>query len=99
MWNTDNYLYAKDEGKRLYQSHPWVMGVRKNGTAFDVLIDNTWKLKIELSNPITVVQDGPASRVIIVERDNPSDLVKAFAKLKGTIDMPPLWALGYQQCH
>jgi alpha-glucosidase len=74
------------------------LGVRKDGTAFGILIDNTWKLTIELNNPIKVIQGGPASRVIIVERDNPLDIVKILAKLTGTIDMPPLWALGYQQC-
>ena len=33
LWNTDNYAYHKADGKRLYQSHPWVMGVRPDGTA------------------------------------------------------------------
>ena len=27
LWNTDNYGYGKDNGQRLYQSHPWVLGV------------------------------------------------------------------------
>ncbi len=31
LWNTDNFCYSKDGGKRLYQSHPWIMGVRKDG--------------------------------------------------------------------
>ncbi|MCF8352183.1 MAG: alpha-glucosidase, partial [Bacteroidales bacterium] len=27
MWNTDNYAYGTADGKRLYQSHPWIMGL------------------------------------------------------------------------
>ena len=34
LWNTDTGAYGVDGGKRLYQSHPWVMGVRRDGTAF-----------------------------------------------------------------
>ena len=28
MWNTDNGMYRVDGGSRLYQTHPWVLGVR-----------------------------------------------------------------------
>ena len=39
MWNTDNGMYRVDGGTRLYQTHPWVLGVRPDGTAFGVLFD------------------------------------------------------------
>ena len=39
LWNTDTGAYGVDGGKRLYQSHPWVMGVRRDGTAFGILFD------------------------------------------------------------
>jgi hypothetical protein len=40
LWNTDNYCYQKAEGKRLYQSHPWVIGVRPDGSASGTLYDD-----------------------------------------------------------
>ena len=43
LWNTDTGAYGVDGGTRLYQSHPWVMGVRRDGTAFGVIFDSTWK--------------------------------------------------------
>lgn len=46
LWNTDNGAYGTDEGKRLYQTHPWVMGVRKDGTAFGVIFDSSWKSEL-----------------------------------------------------
>jgi alpha-glucosidase len=97
LWNTDNYAYKREDGRQLYQSHPWVMAVRKDGSAYGILIDNTWKQKITLTNPIVIESDGPASRIIVIERNSPQELVMALADLTGTMEMPPLWALGFQQ--
>lgn len=97
LWNTDNYGYSKGDGKRLYQSHPWIMGVRPDGSSFGIIADNTWKQTINLSNPITITSEGPAFRVIVIERENPQELMKALGSLTGTMELPPLWTLGYQQ--
>lgn len=97
LWNTDNYAYKREDGRQLYQSHPWIMAVRKDGSAYGILIDNTWKQKITLTNPIEIESDGPAARIIVIERESPQDLVKALAELTGKMEMPPLWALGFQQ--
>lgn len=98
LWNTDNFKYALDQGKRLYQSHPWVLGVNKDGSAFGVIADNTWKQEIDLSDSIRFISEGPAFRVIIIQRPTPQEVVKELANLVGKMEMPPLWALGYQQC-
>jgi len=98
LWNTDNYKYSLAEGKRLYQSHPWVLGVNADGTAFGVIADNTWKQEIDLSDSIRFISDGPAFRIIIIKRNSPQEVVKELANLTGKIEMPPLWSLGYQQC-
>ena len=97
LWNTDNYCYQKAGGKRLYQSHPWIIGVREDGSAFGIIADNTWKQSFDLKEPITIVSDGPPFRIIVIERDSPQELVKTLAELTGKIELPPLWALGYQQ--
>ena len=41
LWNTDSSTYAVAHGRRLYQSHPWVLGVRLDGTAFGIIFDTT----------------------------------------------------------
>ena len=97
LWNTDNFKYMADNGKRLYQSHPWVLGVNRNGSAFGVIADNTWKQQIDLSDSIRFISEGPAFRVIIIERNSPQEVIKELANLIGKMEMPPLWALGYQQ--
>jgi len=98
LWNTDNYKYSLAEGKRLYQSHPWVLGVNSDGSAFGVIADNTWKQEIDLSDSIRFISDGPAFRVIVIQRNSPQEVIQALAGLIGKMDMPPLWSLGYQQC-
>ena len=98
LWNTDNFKYSLAEGKRLYQSHPWVLGVNSDGTAFGVIADNTWKQQIDLSDSIRFISDGPAFRVIVIKRNSPQEVIKELTNLIGRMDMPPLWSLGYQQC-
>ena len=97
LWNTDNYKYQVDSGKRLYQSHPWVLGVNSDGTAFGIIADNSWKQMIDLSDSIRFMSDGPAFRVIVIQRNSPQEVIKELANLTGKMEMPPLWALGYQQ--
>ena len=98
LWNIDTPAYGVDGGTHLYQSHPWVMGVRADGTAFGIIADNTWRQTIRTDRDVVFESQGPAFRVVIIERDSPRQLMQALADLTGHMEMPPLWALGYQQC-
>ena len=97
LWNTDNPTFGVDNGKRLYQSHPWIMGVRSDGTAFGIIADHTWKQSFAITNPITITSDGPGFRVIVIERNSPQELIKVLSDLTGKIELPALWTLGFQQ--
>lgn len=98
LWNTDSPAYREDNGRRLYQSHPWVLGVRKDGSAFGFLADSTWRAEMDLKSGIEFTSDGPLFPVILIERGTPQEVLQALAKLTGTIPLPPKWSLGYQQC-
>jgi len=100
LWNTDNGAYGTDSGKRLYQTHPWVIGVRKNGTAFGILFDSQWKSTLTTnSDKVSFnTEGGTPFRVFVIDRSSPQEVVKGLAELTGTMEMPPRWALGYQQC-
>ena len=98
LWNVDTPAYSVDGGTHLYQSHPWVMGVRPDGTAFGLIADNTWKMTIETDSDVRFESEGPAFRVIAIEADTPQLLLQQLADLTGHMEMPPLWSLGYQQC-
>ncbi len=99
LWNTDNGGYTRDRGRRLYQSHPWIMGVRPDGRAFGFLADTTFHAEIKTTDVlIDFVSDGPAFPVIIVEQSSPQEVMRSLGKLIGTMPLPPRWALGYHQC-
>jgi alpha-glucosidase len=98
LWNTDNYNYGKDGGRRLYQSHPWILGVFPNGSAFGVIFDSTWKSELDCNEAITFTAEGPGFPVIVIERSTPAGVLQALADLTGRMELPPRWALGYQQC-
>ena len=99
LWNTDNYNYHKDGGRRLYQSHPWVLGVRPDGSAFGVLFDTTWKATLQTNaDGIVFESTGGPFRTAVIDRESPQAVVRALAELTGKMPLPPKWALGFHQC-
>lgn len=99
LWNTDTGAYSVEGGKRLYQTHPWVMGVRKDGTAFGIIFDSTWKSElITNSNQIRFNSEGALFKVYIIDRSSPQEVLKGLSELTGTIKLPARWTLGYHQC-
>ena len=90
MWNTDNGMYRVDGGARLYQTHPWVLGVRPDGTAFGVLFDSFCKAELVTnSDKIEFKTEGAPFRTYIIDRESPQAVLKGLAELTGTISMPP----------
>lgn len=99
LWNTDSGAYSVDNGKRLYQSHPWVMGVRPDGTSFGILFDTPYKAKLTTTDErINFETEGELFRIFVIDRESPQAVIKGLAELIGTMPMVSRWALGYQQC-
>ncbi len=96
-WNTDAYGWGRGDPS-LYQSHPWVLAVRADGSAYGVLADTPERCLIDLSRGIRFEAAGPAFPVIIVEGATPQLVVQALGALTGVMPLPPRWALGYHQC-
>ncbi|HPF70717.1 MAG TPA: glycoside hydrolase family 31 protein [Candidatus Krumholzibacteria bacterium] len=96
-WNTDAYAWHT-QSLSLYQSHPWVLAVRPDGTAFGVLADTPQRCLIDLRAGIRFEANGPEFPVLVVEGDSPQAVVRKLAGLIGTMPLPPRWALGYHQC-
>jgi len=86
-----------ERSKSLYQAHPWVLAVRGDGSAFGVLADTTYRLEIDLREGIQLTCSEPFP-VIVIEGASPQEVVRRLAGLTGRIELPPRWALGYQQC-
>lgn len=98
VWATDTAGWSTDNLHRMYQAHPWVLGVRPDGTAFGILFDSTYRGSLTTgTNLITFETLGPLFRVFIIDRGSSQEVLQGLAELIGTMRMPPLWALGYHQ--
>jgi len=98
LWNTDSFGYTI-ETPSLYQSHPWVLGVRADGTAFGLLIDTTFRAEISLEGGVALVAaEGIAPAVYLLEGPSPEAVLEELAALIGTTPLPPRWAFGFHQC-
>ena len=95
-WTSDNPGYT-DQDEGLYQAHPWVLALAPDGSARGVLALTTHIVEIDLRGELVFRSTGPAFDVIVIEGDSPQAVLRALADLVGTIDMPPRWALGFQQ--
>ena len=97
-WNTDAFGYS-EESPSLYQSHPYVLGVRRDGSAFGVICSTTYPTEIDLSAGIRFRTRSPLpAPIVVIERPSPQDVVSTLAELTGFMPLPPRWALGYHQC-
>jgi alpha-glucosidase len=96
-WNFDAYGWGGND-LSLYQSHPWVLAVRADGTSYGVLADTPYRCLIDLRGGIRFEAEGPAFPVYVVTGEDPAAVMRGLAGLVGTMPLPPLWALGYHQC-
>ncbi len=101
LWNHDAYGYD-DKTPHLYQSHPWVLGVRADGSSFGIIFDSTYRQVISMpptsGGDIKTVVDGREFPVVIIERATPQEVVTTLATLTGTMPLPPKYTIGYHQC-
>jgi len=99
IWNTDTAGWSTDNLRRMYQAHPWVLGVRPDGTAFGVLFDSSSKASLTTgTNRIVFKTHGPMFRTFVIDRASPQAVLQGLAQLIGTMPLPPEWSLGYHQC-
>jgi alpha-glucosidase len=95
-WTRDAFGYD-ERAANLYQAHPWVLCVRPDGSAFGVVIETTWRFTVHLIDHLLVEVEGPPPAITVVEGDDPGAVVTALTSLTGRIELPPRWALGFQQ--
>ena len=102
IWTTDCFGY-EESMPSLYQAHPWVLGVRRDGSAFGVIHETTHQGVVDLRDGILfaaryTTRDTQSPGVTILEGDSPQQVLRQLALLTGRMPMPPRWALQFQQC-
>ena len=97
LWTLANTKY--EHPTRNYQAHPYVMGVRTDGTSFGIIACSTYWGQIEIHQGLVVFTfDGPAFPVLIFEGNSPQAVVEMLGTHTGTTDLPPKWSIGFHQC-
>ena len=103
LWNTDAYEYGERETP-MYQSHPYVLAVRPDGSALGLLADTFRRGTIAIAGEedrgpsVELAFEGEPFALFALAGEHPRDATRALAALVGRIALPPLWALGYHQC-
>jgi len=100
MWGSDTYAYGEDTDP-LYKNIPFFIG-HHHGQAYGIFFDNTHRSFFdfgkERSDVCSFWAQGGHMNFFFITGPRVSDVVKRFAQLTGTPELPPLWALGYHQC-
>ena len=100
MWNTDTYAY--DAGTDpIYASIPFFM-VMRAGRAHGLFLDNTWRTTFDIGHEsaglLAMGAESGELDYYFIDGPSPKDVIGRYTKLTGRMPLPPLWALGYQQC-
>lgn len=100
LWSTDTYAFEKGRDP-LYRNIPFYIGLHQ-GVSYGLFFDNTFRSHFDFgsenSGLVNFWADGGEMQYYYIHGPHMMDVVKRYSNLTGTHEMPPLWALGYQQC-
>ncbi|WP_051286930.1 glycoside hydrolase family 31 protein [Algoriphagus mannitolivorans] len=99
-WNTDYFAYGVGDDP-LYLSIPFYLGIHDAGS-YGIFLDNTHKTVFNFGASTNrfiyfSAEDGDME-YYFVHYPTPAAIIEAYTRLTGRMQMPPKWALGFQQC-
>ncbi|AWW32336.1 glycoside hydrolase family 31 [Echinicola strongylocentroti] len=99
-WNTDYFAYGVNDDP-LYMSIPFYIGIHGE-RAYGIFFDNTHKTTFNFgaSNrrfSYFSAEDGDMDYYFL-QGNTVAEIISGYTSLTGKMSMPPLWALGFQQC-
>lgn len=100
MWNTDTYTHDSSTDP-LYVSVPFFM-VMQQGRTHGIFLDNTWRSFFDVGHDypglLTFGANGGDLDYYFINGPDPKSVIERYTALTGHMPLPPLWALGYNQC-
>ncbi len=99
-WNTDRFAYGP-EADPLYATIPFYIGLH-HGLAYGIFFDNSHKSHFNFgaSNDrfsSFSADSGEMNYYFMFESSLPG-IINEYTTLTGTIELPPRWSIGFQQC-
>jgi alpha-glucosidase len=100
MWNSDTFAY--DAGTDpMYVSVPFYL-IMRDGRAHGIFLDNTWRSFFNIGHEqeglLNFGAAGGELNYYFINGPDPKKVVERYTELTGRMPLPPLWALGYNQC-
>ncbi|NWF68756.1 MAG: DUF4968 domain-containing protein [Chloroflexi bacterium] len=99
-WNTDSVDYERDSDP-LYYCVPFYLGVH-DSAAYGLFWDNSFRGLTDIghtsADELRFESEGGELRYYLFAATDPRRILARYTELTGRIALPPLWALGYQQC-
>ena len=100
MWNSDVPFYSKVQDP-LYVTLPFFMGIREK-KAYGIFFDNTYKSTFCMGAGndrfYWFGADGGEMDYYFIYGPEMKKIITSYTEITGRMKLPPLWALGYQQC-
>ena len=99
-WNTDNPRYGPNDDP-LYVTIPFYIGMH-NSLVYGIFMDNSHRSRFNFgaSNDrfSSFSADDGEMDYYFIHAPSVAGILEQYTHLTGRMNMPPLWALGYQQC-
>lgn len=99
MWNTDMPFYTKEQDP-LYVSIPFFIGLR-NHKAYGIFLDNTYRSFFNMgAGNDRFFWFGAIKGELdyyFIQGPEIKKIISSYTDLTGKMELPPLWALGFQQ--
>jgi alpha-glucosidase len=99
-YGTDAYGFQKDTDP-LYRNIPFYYGLHR-GKAYGIFFDNTFRTIFdfgkERENVTSFWARGGEMTYYFIYGPELLKVAEGYTSITGTAELPPLWALGYQQC-
>lgn len=100
MWNSDTPAYDASTDP-LYVSIPFFMVLRR-GQAHGIFLDDTWRTSFDVGRErpdlLTFGAVGGDINYYFINGPDPKKVIERYTALTGHMPLPPVWALGYNQC-
>ena len=99
MWGSDTYAYGPDTDP-IYKNIPFFIGLHHK-VAYGIFLDNTFRTWFdfgsERQNAFSFWAQGGELNYYFIYGPQALEVSETYTKMTGTPELPPLWALGYQQ--
>ncbi len=99
-YGTDAYKY-QEETDPIYKTIPFYIGLHHH-ISYGIFFDNSYRSFFDFGHKskdeVTFSAQGGEMNYYFIYGPGMRQVVERYAWLTGTPELPPLWALGYQQC-